>query len=189
MVSGLTGTVFCLGGSPDDLRADIVNRLNGMPEWKLQNELIQHFFGLASVSSPESLASDLLKLENFNDKIKTCIEKLQGQIPYNGKYLSDVIKSAYARIGFVRNYNCDLPLLKGNVVLIRALPSMASNFQVTASYELPVSITYALDDLECPAIINKHLEPHVVQDFYNRNLCESYLMNNEDAFMEFCLSS
>lgn len=184
MFAGLTGTVFCLGGSPEELRTDMENRLEEMPDCELQNELIQHISSLATSSSLQSLKTDLLKLQNFDEKVQLCIKKLQGQIPFSSQYLSDFIKSAYARIGFARHYKYDLPLLKANLILIRTLLPITSNFPVTTSYELPVSIAYALDNLECSAIINKLLEPHVLEDFKNRNLCESYLISNEDEFIK-----
>ncbi|KOB77238.1 Uncharacterized protein OBRU01_04580 [Operophtera brumata] len=183
----LTGTVFCLGGSPEEIQGDIKSKLDGKDESNIQNELIQHFSSLASDSCPVDLSEELLKQQIFEDKVRLCIQKLQGQIPFNSQYLTDLLKSAYARIGFVRDYKFNHPHLKANVILIRALPDMASNFPVSASYKLLVSMNYAPDDIECPAIINRHLKPHVIEHFYDTNLCESYLMNNEDAFMKFGL--
>lgn len=181
--------MFCLGGSPEEVQADINNRLDGMDDSSIQNVLIQHLCSLACDSYPADVSKELLKRQNFKDKVQLCITKLQGKIPFNSQYLIDFVKSVYARIELVRHHKCNPPSLKANVILIRALPPIAPNFPVTASYKLLISINNAPDDLQCPAIINKHLEPHVLEHFFKTNLCESYLINNEHAFMKFGLPS
>lgn len=182
----MTGTVYCLGGSPEEIRTDIESKLDGFSECKLQNDIIQHCCSLATKNAQLDL-SGLLNTQNFEDKVRLCIKKIQDQTPFNRQYISDVIVSAYKRICFIRNYKYDIPALKSKIIMIRAITPSTSNFPVTTSFELHVPLQDLLGDLRCSSIINNYLEVNVLEEFNNKNLCESYLTNSDDAFVKWSI--
>ncbi|XP_046964229.1 fatty acid synthase-like [Vanessa cardui] len=189
---GLTGTVFCVGGAPDDIQATFEEKLKTFKtEEELQDAVVRHMFKLmTNDESTTRLDSVLQHSMTWNEKVSACVKMLSGQVVHSNQYTEENIKAAYARIIQVRKCKMQPRRLRSKIISMRPKSdkvgqiSSLQNYsmQPVVDYELEAPLAYAAQDLRGSAIINRHLDPAILEAFEKRNLCETYILNS-DTFM------
>lgn len=146
---------------------------------KQQDDLIKHMFTLMT-----KLPSDKLQLKDsstWNEKLDTCLKAMRGNIEISMQYARATIEAAYARIKLAYQYAMKPQRLRSEIVILRAkLPTSSIDFcskSNLSTHELDATLSRAPKDLRCPAIINKYLEPEILADYYNRNHCDTCLLD------------
>ncbi|KOB69211.1 Uncharacterized protein OBRU01_17234 [Operophtera brumata] len=188
---GQTGTVFCIGDGPEEVKSLIKEQLREYKnEDTLQIGLVQHMFTLMTGESAVSLKN--IEGVTWRQRVDICVRTLLGHVPHSAQYARSLIEAAYARIATTFNYNAELIALKSNVVVLRALsPHSASSVPCTlhrysqqpiSIYNLTTPLAHVTRDMRCASIINKHLSKEILEEFEVKNLCETYL-SNADTFM------
>ncbi|XP_050685039.1 fatty acid synthase-like isoform X1 [Leptidea sinapis] len=184
---GLTGTIFCLGGSPHEISAEFKTKLGHLTEKSLQDTVIKHMVSLGADSNVD-VEPILNKASTWQEKVVFTIRELTGRVPYSGQYAKDLIETAYARICTVLNYKIKPLKLRSRIILLRAqLNTIDSSIQDYSSepvlvYQLKVPLAHSSQDLRCSGIINSHLDKELLDAFEKKNLCETFLLN-ADKFM------
>ncbi|CAF4885198.1 unnamed protein product [Pieris macdunnoughi] len=180
----LTGTVFCLGGTPEDIVSEINHVLGQYKSQEdLQDDLIRHMLRM-------NLSDTTVQIEfkgTWEEKVSSYVHNLIGKVPLSSQYNRDYIKCAYTRIKQIQNYKVQATPLKSQVIFLKAKLAVESSDSLQKYSEKPV-IVYDLEtslanvarDLRCTAIVNRHLEPKVLQDFNEANLCFTYTMKTTD---------
>ncbi|XP_045770793.1 fatty acid synthase-like isoform X2 [Maniola jurtina] len=191
---GLTGKVFCIGGSPDEILAKFEEKLaNFETEESLQVAVARHMFNLImNGDNPEDLEEELKKISSWKQKVYFCVQKLRGRIDYSIQYARELIEAAYARIVQIRRYHSEPRPLRSLLISIRPWLSASNHVNCLSlqrysqepviEYELKAPLAYSAQDLRCAAIVNRHLDNDLIEDFDKRNLCETYIIN-ADSFM------
>ncbi|CAH0713908.1 unnamed protein product, partial [Brenthis ino] len=192
---GITGTVFCIGGAPNEVQAVIEEKLEDYnTEEELQNAVIRHMFSLFTKENTQELDRALQKSMTWVEKVSLAARILYGQVMYSNEYTKELINAAYARIVQARCYNAKPRQLQSLLISIR--PSSTRNrhynnnlhflqnhsLRKVVEYQLESPFAYAAYDLRCSAIVNHHLDEDILEAFDKRNLCESYI-TNVDAIM------
>ncbi|XP_069357135.1 fatty acid synthase-like [Maniola hyperantus] len=181
---GLTGTIFCLGGSPKDVQATFEEKLAEFEtEESLQIAVIRHMFALLIKDDNLGDLECVLKSNcTWTEKISLCVQKFLGRFDHSIQYVQECIEAAYGRILQVRRYNSDPRLLRSLLISIRPW-SPASNKaslqyhsqQPVVEYALETPLAFTAQDLRCASIVNRHLDNDLLKDFANKNLCETYI--------------
>ncbi|CAF4885072.1 unnamed protein product [Pieris macdunnoughi] len=189
--NGLTGVVYCLGGTPNEIVAQFDSKLTEIKDdVTLQESVGKHMVKLMSGENTNSLDEKLNKATTWEERVTYCVRDLIGRVSYSTQYTKELIEAAYSRIMQVKKYAAKPQKLRSLLILMRA------NFdeelkndslqqysqQPIIKYQLKAPLCYAAQDLRCAAIINKHLEEDLIEAFDKRNLCETYLLN-ADTFM------
>ncbi|XP_041972482.1 fatty acid synthase-like [Aricia agestis] len=184
--NGLSGTVFCIGGSPTEILADFKHQLI---EYKTKEELqvavLKHLLcSMLTNDNTDELDNILTKNLTWDEKINACLHRLVGKIPHPIQFTKELIKAAYSRLAVMLQYTPVPKQLRSQIISLRPryLTRVDSSFQDYSSkkmitYQLKAPLSCALLDLMCTAIINRHLDDDILRDFHNRNLCETYLVN------------
>ncbi|XP_052739226.1 fatty acid synthase [Bicyclus anynana] len=194
---GLTGTIFCIGGGPDEVLHEIVEKLSKFEtEELLQVAIAHHIFKLmVNDENPEdlNLESELKNISTWKEKVSFCVQKLLGRIDHSIQYAKEYIEAVYARLVQVRRYHSEPSPLRSLLISIRpwsrtnesnSIPIQSYSQQKVVEYELQVPLAHAAHDMRCAAIVNRHLDKDILEEFDNNNLCETYTVSNLD-----CLSS
>ncbi|XP_039751985.1 fatty acid synthase-like [Pararge aegeria] len=191
---GLTGSIFCIGGAPDDILEKFEEKLAKFEtEESLQVAVATHMFMLMNNDDNREDVENILKtISTWKEKVTLCVQKLLGRIDHSIQYAKELIEAAYARILQVRNYSSEPRLLRSLLISIRPRSSGSKHVrslslqnhsqQKVVEYELHAPLAYAAQDLRCAAIVNRHLGVDILEEFDKRNLCESYIIN-ADSFM------
>ncbi|XP_063540957.1 fatty acid synthase-like isoform X1 [Cydia strobilella] len=195
---GMTGTVFCLGGGPEDFLAALEEQINTAcagedSEQVLQNAVARHMCALMGSASTQ-LETALRNASTWREKVDVSVSVLRGRVTYSAQYAQALIEAAYARVTQARNARARVQAtpraLQSRVVLLRSPTAVSASPHPLQRYtRLPLAIhdlsaplAHATDDLRVAAIVNQYLDDEVLQEFENRNLCTSYLLN-ADVFM------
>ncbi|XP_026333200.1 fatty acid synthase-like [Hyposmocoma kahamanoa] len=187
---GVTGTVFCVGGTPEDIQATLLDQISEYEtEEALQDAVAKHMYGLMS-GNTEQLDQTLVNVSSWNEKIEAHVRTLLGKVPHSAQYARAWIKTAYTRIAQLRSYKVQPRQLRSKLILLRAslstdLPSFEETTalmqryskQPVAMYQLQAPLAEATYDLRCGGIINRHLDDETQQAYKEANLCETYLVN------------
>ncbi|CAH0713887.1 unnamed protein product, partial [Brenthis ino] len=192
---GITGTVFCIGGAPNEVQAVIEEKLEDYnTEEELQNAVLRHMFNLFTKENTQELDRALQKSLTWVEKVSLAARILYGQVMYSNEYTKELINAAYARIVQARCYNAEPRQLQSLLISIRPSSTRDRHFnnnlhflqnhslRKVVEYQLESPFAYAAYDLRCSAIVNHHLDEDILQAFDKRNLCESYI-TNADAIM------
>ncbi|CAF4885214.1 unnamed protein product [Pieris macdunnoughi] len=175
---GLKGTVFCLGGGPKHVLAEVNHILNQYKsEEELQNELIQHMLRM-------NLGNDSFNIElkgTWEEKVSSYIKYLTGKVSSSLQYSRDYVLCAYGRIKQIRQCKVQVTPLKSQVIFLKSRVSVefCDSFQNYSEqpvivYELNTSLANVTKDLQCTAIVNRHLDEEILQAFNRTNLCFTY---------------
>ncbi|XP_049870283.1 fatty acid synthase-like [Pectinophora gossypiella] len=189
---GLTGTVYCLGGTPEELEATINEKLGDFDtDEAFQNALVRHMSELMAEGVSAELDVALKGASNWQEKLNACVNTLLGRVSHSKQYTRLIIESAFARVEQMRRGKVQARKLQSRIVVLRA----ASNSLISSTeeiqrysqkpivvYNLPNSLAHFAKDPRCAAIINRHFDEEVLQTFENRNLCDTYLLN-ADVFI------
>ncbi|XP_045454233.1 fatty acid synthase-like [Melitaea cinxia] len=184
---GLTGTVFCLGGTPKEIQEHFAEILKDYKtDDELQNAVIRHMYTLLTNNeNTEKLDSVLSNQLSWNEKVSACVNLASGQVVHSNQYTEELIKAAYGRILQVRRYNYEPRQLRSQVIFIRPRSSKickTSNLQQYSlkpviQYEVQAPFAFAAEDLSCSNIVNRHLDPAILAAFEKKNLCETYVLD------------
>ncbi|KAJ0172969.1 hypothetical protein K1T71_011145 [Dendrolimus kikuchii] len=191
--SGYTGTVFCVGCLPEEFKSIIEEQLDEYKtEEQLQDAVLRHMYGLMTKGNCSFVEEILESMSSWGDKVEACVRALLGQVSHSAQYARALIEAAYARILRAGEYEWRLKPLRSRLVLLRAgiptnpgtdpAPLSSYTLQTPLQYQLSAPLSLVLNDLRCASIINRHLDPTIIEEFKNKNLCETYLLNN-DTFM------
>ncbi|XP_045454232.1 fatty acid synthase-like [Melitaea cinxia] len=185
---GLTGTVFCLGGTPKEIQEHFEEILKDYKtDDELQNAVIRHMYTLLTNNEDtEKLDSVMSNQLSWNEKVTACVNLASDQVVHSNQYTEELIKAAYGRILQVRRYNYEPRQLRSQLICIRPRSSTTcktSNLQQYSlkpviEYELQAPFAFAAEDLSCSNIINRHLDPAILEAFEKKNLCETYIISS-----------
>ncbi|XP_052739228.1 fatty acid synthase [Bicyclus anynana] len=194
--NGLTGTVFCIGGAPENVLETFDDKLARFEtEESLQVAVANHMFKvIVKDDNPENLENELRNISAWKEKVSFCVQKLLGRIDHSIQYAKEYIEAAYARLVQVRQYHSEPRSLRSFLVSIR--PWSSANMsnsakslclqrhsqQKVVEYELRAPLAHAAQDMRCAAIVNRHLGNDILEEFDTKNLCESYIIN-PDSFL------
>ncbi|XP_049878856.1 fatty acid synthase-like [Pectinophora gossypiella] len=189
---GLIGTVFCLGGTPEEFLAILDEELSDIPnDEALQDAVIHHMYTLMT-GSEEGLDKALENSSTWHEKVESCVRMLLGRVAHSAQYARSLLQAAYARLKQGQTYKLQPRELKSKLVLLHAANSHTdvspakllqrySQHSVTV-HELCEPLAHCTRDLRCSAIINSSIDPELIKSFNERNICDTYLMN-ADTFM------
>ncbi|XP_052738836.1 fatty acid synthase [Bicyclus anynana] len=192
--SGLNGTIFCIGGTPQEVLEKFEEKLSKFEtEESLQSAVASHMFKLlVNGDSPENLDIDLKSIPTWKEKVSFCVQMLLGRIDHSIQYAKEIIEAVYERIVQVRRYQSQPRPLRSLLVTIRPWTSTTNNVkfhslqshsqQKVVEYQLQVPLAYAAQDMRCAAIVNRHLDKDILEGFDKKNLCETY-QTKADSFV------
>lgn len=172
-----------MGGTPEDVISEFNYILNKYKtEEELQDELIKHVLQL-------NLGDENANIElkgTWEEKVLSYHHYLKGKVPLSSQYTRKFIECAYARLNQTRKCKFQIEPLKSQLIFLRPKLTMQSSDSPQKYSEKPV-VVYDLKspwgivakDLQCSAIINRHLDAEILQTFENTNLCYTYALKNE----------
>ncbi|KOB69632.1 Uncharacterized protein OBRU01_16490, partial [Operophtera brumata] len=186
--SSKTGTVFCIGDGPEDIKAQVEEQLaDFLTEEALQAGIIAHMFGLMSVEDTELIKSVIKSSSSWEQRVEACLSALLGRVSHSAQYVRAVLEAAYARINTARTYHSLPHKLQSKIVLMRTKSSFTLSNDVTLQHfseqpvdvhELATPLAYATKDLRCASIINRYLPDDLLKTYENCNLCIPYAVDN-----------
>ncbi|XP_041972480.1 fatty acid synthase-like isoform X2 [Aricia agestis] len=179
---GLTGTVFCIGGTPTEIVRDFKNNLNRYDtKEELQMGVLKHVYSLISKKDP-SVIDHLCKNLEWEDKVMmTYMDFIEGKFPHSIQYIRKWIESIYSKLILMLENKYEMKNIKSKIILLR--PQYSTNMDMSPeNYSNHNIVTYQLDsplscaqlDVKCAAIINSHLDHDTLELFKNRNICHAY---------------
>ncbi|KAI5632208.1 acyl transferase domain-containing protein [Phthorimaea operculella] len=184
---GYTGTIYCVGGTPEDICSTLGTQFGNTDPAQLQNDLIHHAYTLITKTTSDVLNAKLQDTEDWEVKVEVFMDMINGQCSFSKQYLRCYINAIYNRILLARDYVWDQRLLKSKVVVLKAkLPVSSTDSSTTLPYtvhELHTTLPHALDDLKCSAIVNKYLDPNILEEFDKGNHCETVLVHESEEFV------
>ncbi|XP_026314570.1 fatty acid synthase-like [Hyposmocoma kahamanoa] len=184
---GLKGTVFCVGGAPEEFQATLKHELREyQSDEELQNAVIRHMFVLMK-GDDDGLDEELKKVSTWKERIDVCVRLLLGRVPHSAQYAKTLILSAYTRIKLALQYKPQPRQLNSRVILLHS-PSMILedprdtpatllqqySKQPVVVHELQEPLAHAALDLRIPAIINTYFDENIKEAYEKANLCEKY---------------
>ncbi|XP_075984125.1 fatty acid synthase-like [Anticarsia gemmatalis] len=187
---GLTGTVFCVGLSPEELQTELLKQLSSFEtEQQLQEAVLRHVYTLLAGEDVASLNDALQHTVTWSQKLNACVSTLLGQVrTHSAQYIRALIETALGQIKRVQEYSDAgrVTPLRSRLVLLRAAtPHVARHSaalqrhsrQSLAVYQLRASLAHAAYDMRVATIINKYLGKHILRKFEKKNLCNTYFVN------------
>ncbi|KAI5631389.1 acyl transferase domain-containing protein [Phthorimaea operculella] len=184
---GYTGTIYCVGGTPEDICSSLGTQFGNIDPAQLQNDLIHHAYTLITKTTSEVLNAKLQDTVDWEVKVEVFMDMINGQCSFSKQYLRCYINAIYNRILLARDYVWDQRLLKSKVVVLKSkLPVSSTDSSTTSPYavhELHTTLPHALDDLRCSAIVNKYLDLNILEEFNKRNHCETVLVHESEEFV------
>ncbi|XP_063539371.1 fatty acid synthase-like [Cydia strobilella] len=192
---GMTGTVFCLGGGPDEFMAELERQLflaheGDDPESALQEAVARHMCALMGYSSPQ-LDAALRDAPTWPQKVKESVKALRGRVTHSMQYARLLIEAVYARVMKAKHHTRLEPrALQSRVVVLRSpaplyldpLELQCYTREPLVVHDLLAPLALAADDLRSAAIINQYLDQETIQSFVKKTLCFTYLMDSENYF-------
>ncbi|XP_072934611.1 fatty acid synthase-like [Epargyreus clarus] len=182
---GLTGTVFCLGGEPQAIRAAVVGVVTSFgTEEALQDAVLRHMMQLMTDKNninTKALDIQLREELTWESKVDACVRLLLGSVPHSAQYARQVIQNAYVRLQQARKFEITPRAFRSQIVamLPASHPLDVSELQQFSRqpvqlYQLRAPLGRAADDLRCAAIVNQHLSSDIRKEFEMKDRCENY---------------
>ncbi|KPI93194.1 Fatty acid synthase [Papilio xuthus] len=187
---GLTGTVFCIGASPDELQVNIAEQLKEYDtDEALRMAVARHMFSLMVGGSTDGFEKAITGAFTWKEKIEACARSIIGKVSHSAQYTKEMIDCAYKRIKQIQEHKPTPRTLRSKIILLRAA-TVGNNDQSLQNYskqpitvyELSAPLAHSAKDLRCSSIINNHLDAELLEEFEKKNLCDTYLLN-ADTFM------
>ncbi|XP_047033191.1 fatty acid synthase-like [Helicoverpa zea] len=188
---GLTGTLYCIGFAPDELKVELDEQLSEFAsEEELQNAVARHMFTLMAGGDARGLGG-LQAARTWAQKVELCVRTLLGRVPHSAQYARALLETALSRIQRARAHVPRVRALRSRLVLLRAAaarpqpPARAlqqHSERPLRVHQLTSPLAHATADLQCAAVINRYLHPDILQHFDNKNICDTYLLN-ANSFM------
>ncbi|XP_028036542.1 fatty acid synthase-like [Bombyx mandarina] len=189
---GLTGTLFLLGGSPNDVLNEIEYQLQGFKTDQLEEAVARHMLKIMAREHFKEVENAFSKHTLWNDRVDAGVRTLLGHVSHSAQYARAQIEAACARLVYARRYGGPAAPLRSRLVLLRS-PLTArsappewqrlSRGGVT-EHNLLAPLPHAAMDMRCATIINKYLDDEILDQFNKKNLCETYLLS-ADTYMSF----
>lgn len=188
-ITGYTGVVYCLDSSPDALRIQLKSHLGELTDSELQNVVLEHLSQLMTGSVSEELTQNLEQINEWKGKVDACLYTMRKLENYSKQYKRSILESAYRRILLARNYEPDFKL-NSELVLIKGLPhpmadSLPEDYNLSKYTNKPVKVfniesDHASAPYDCKVsnIVNKMLDPTLLEEFKTKNLCETYFIRS-----------
>ncbi|XP_050353036.1 fatty acid synthase-like [Nymphalis io] len=184
---GWTGTVFCIGGSPNEICKTINNKLQEYDtDVALQVAVIKHIFILMTGADTKELDCVLSNSMTWQERVECCVQNLRGRVGYSNQFTRELIETTYSRVAQLRSSSAESRAIQSQLVSMRSKSpddhETDSSLQCYSKnpvieYDLNVPFSYLTKDPQCAAIINRHLDKDILKEFENTNLCETYLIN------------
>ncbi|CAB3256916.1 unnamed protein product [Arctia plantaginis] len=184
---GLTGKVFCVGCTPEDLKHEFKEQLSEFKDEKqLQDAVLRHMYTLLTGDDASELDVALANITKWSLKVETYVRTLLGRVSHSAQYARALIECALARITQMRDFNFVPRPLQSQIILIRCATGQAMlhdtvlqhvSKQPLVVHNLDTPLAHVITDLRCAAIVNEHLDPAILAAFANRNICDTYLLN------------
>lgn len=181
--------MFCLGGTPNEIRANLEHKLYGMTEETLQVSLLQYLHYLILREKTPELDIKLREFEKYSDKVKFCVGSLYGRVPYSTQYIEILMDVVHSRIQLMRHCHTEYNVLKAKIIILRAkLPKILVDefwklsHQDIVVHDLEATLDHAPDDIRCSSLINKYLGEKILNKFKKTNRCESYITNIQSSY-------
>ncbi|GBP51782.1 hypothetical protein EVAR_96849_1 [Eumeta japonica] len=186
----LQGTIFCVDSAPDVFPVQLKAVLEDVSENDIQNAVIDHMYTVIAGKESEGLSEQLVSISSWKDKIDLYSQHLRGTTHCSSQYVRTLIDTAYGRIVEAKKYDPDhlkKSPMRSKIVLMRcrtqpeALAACPSDFGLSQYTRQPVDVhelqaehSDALLDLRCTPIVHKYLDPRLLEDYSQKNLCETY---------------
>ncbi|XP_063387646.1 fatty acid synthase-like [Cydia fagiglandana] len=191
------GTVFCLGGGPDEFVAELERQLflaceGDDSESALQEAVARHMCAFMGYSSPQ-LDAALRDAPTRPQKVKESVSALRGRVPHSMQYARLLMEAAYARVMNARHHTRHEPrALQSRVIVLRSpapsyldpLALQRHTREPLAVHDLRAPLALAADDLRSAAIINQYLDEETKESFAKKTLCHTYVMSSECYFKD-----
>ena len=186
-ITGLTGTVFCVGCTPDDLQDILEEQLHVFKtEEQLQDSVIRHMSTLLVGEDVAELNDVLRDGGTWSQKLDACVRVLLKHMQHSAQYARGVIEAALASLKRARGYVAPARSLRSQLVLLRAttahVTSPAQALQrhsllPVALHQLHTPLSFITKDIQCPSIINRCLSIEMKSEFEVKNLCDAYSLD------------
>lgn len=136
----------------------------------------------------EGLLQKLEQTDSWQGKVELCINGLKGIVHYSHQYIRCVVEGAYRRIMLAKEYEPDFKL-QSELVLIKGTPhpkmvGLENDYGLSKYTMKPVQVydieaehSSAPYDCRVTNIVNRVLEPKLLEEFKTKNLCWSYVTN------------
>ncbi|XP_045503125.1 fatty acid synthase-like isoform X1 [Colias croceus] len=182
---GLTGTVFCVGGTPKEIVAEVKEKLKHFKsDEELQDNVALHMTKLILGDKFDGHLDFINNTSTWEEKLDGYVRYLSGLVPLSTQYIRGIIHGAYSRVKQIQDIQIQPHALKSQVIFLRAklsanindLPQDYSQVPVVL-YELSAPLADAARDLRCSAIVNRHLDEETLKAFEDTNICETYSLN------------
>ena len=184
MITGLTGTVFCVGCTPDDLQDILEEQLRDFKtEEQVQDSIIRHMSKLLIGEDVAELDDMLRDGGTWSQKLDACVRVLLKHMQHSAQYARGLIEAAIASVERVRGYVAPTRALRSQLVLLRAAtahvtsPAQAlqrHSLRPVAAHQLRTPLSFISNDMECSGIINRYLDNQIKTEFEMKNLCDAY---------------
>ncbi|KAJ8713070.1 hypothetical protein PYW08_008374 [Mythimna loreyi] len=184
---GLTGTVYCIGFEPDEFELHLKEQLAEYEtEEQLQDAVVRHMFTLMTGGDTTGLDEVLQSASTWSTKVDVCVRTLLGRVSHSAYYARGLIETTLKRVERARGYVPRVHALRSQLVLLRAASShpMSSPLKLQRYSQRPVIVhqlstplANAPTDLKCAVLVNTYLDPKILDNFNNKNICNTYLMN------------
>ncbi|PZC84556.1 hypothetical protein B5X24_HaOG204586 [Helicoverpa armigera] len=187
---GYTGVVYCLDSSPDVLKIQLGSHLGELTDSELQNVVLKHLYFLMAGSVSDELYQYLDQAQDWETKVQASMHVLRGCGNFSNQYKWSILESAYRRITFARNYEPNLKL-NSEIVLIKGLSdiieeSLPEDYNLSRYTKKPVKVFHiesdhvtAPYDSRVSNIVNKMLDPKLLDEIKKKNLCQTYTIKSK----------
>lgn len=133
-ITGITGTVFLLGGTQNEVYDVITQQLSTFKtDEELQNGVVMHIISLIKGKEIDGLQNTLKNCRSWEDKLDETIEALEENIAFSMQYVKVVIDTAYSRLKQIQNHKQKATELRSKVVVLRASDMKSDKKQQTLS--------------------------------------------------------
>lgn len=180
----MTGTVYCIGYTPEELRAELSEQLGDLrTKDELQNAVVRQLFKLTMKEDLAILDKDLHHATTWKEKKDAFVRCTLGRLAHSSQYVRAFLDSMLARIDQVRGYNTETSYcLRSQIVLLRAASTRKPLVSTLARWsqrpvivhQLRSVLSSVLNDMQCPSLINRYLDADILTVFDKQNLCDSY---------------
>lgn len=179
-----------MDSSPDALRVQLNSHLGELSDSELQNVVLEHLYQLMTGGDSEELTQYLDQIKEWKTKVDACLYTMRNIGNYSKQYKWCILESAYRRIMLARKYVPNF-ILNSEVVLIKGLPhpraeSLPEDYNLSKYTNKPVKVFHIESDhasapYDCRVsnIINKMLDPTLLEEFKKKNLCETYVIQSK----------
>ncbi|XP_041972222.1 fatty acid synthase-like [Aricia agestis] len=187
--NGLTGTVFCIVGTPTELIKDFQNNLKCYnTKDELQMGVLKNAYSLITKGDPNVLDQFCKNIE-WTNKLDVCMDMLLGQFPHSIQYTRKWIDYVYTKLSSLLENNYKPKKILSQIISLRPSYKYSSNMDMSLrnysdkeviTYQLESSLSCAPQDMMCASIINCHLDSETLERFNKRNICQSYAIETDN---------